>query len=277
MKTQVPIRITPETPPVDFPCWVYDATDSRAWHRFSNFGGVNDGWVRNGWSHYLPDSPERPTCVPGDDIGQQLVEETERLGLYPTPTTPVPVTAPLPASEGTPRTDALCRELSSIGQCHRRLRRKRYLAHARTLERELAEAKHELSAVQLRKIDACIAWTEAQDELASLRTLLATAEKERDRLNGIIHGIFPGTAALHEILRQAGCVSVRQADYDELQALRARLTPSVSQSAEMEKVAAGAAEIGKGFTDSITGARSDNFPDSAIAAILSRHFTTPTQ
>lgn len=36
----------------------------------------------------------------------------------------------------TPRTDALCREISSLPHCCRRLRRKRYLAIAREFERE---------------------------------------------------------------------------------------------------------------------------------------------
>jgi hypothetical protein len=305
-----PVRITAETPPVDFPCWIYDAADSRAWHRFTSFGIVNDGWVRNGWTYWLPDSPERPTCVPEEDKQPSHLIHVEAdsgvaleypvLKVYgPTPTAPdlpagsktdsitnesrqrmnllpadsperarlweagmkavyhgaenwrelhqqdliaagllpapIPVTAPLPASEGTPRTDAkvLLWNLSSreleeayskqrLGVDGRDINGKLVPADfARSLELELAEANRELGEVQKRKIDACIAWTEANDELASLRTLLATAEKERDNLREYVGAqLYMSDFSTADQLRAA---------YEEL---RARLTPSASQSAK---------------------------------------------
>jgi Asp-tRNA(Asn)/Glu-tRNA(Gln) amidotransferase A subunit family amidase len=114
--------------------------------------------------------------------------------------------------------------------------------------------------------------------IASLRTLLATAEKERDRLSA------ERTAAivsLNESLdrRQEQLCMEAVKERDEL---RARLTPSASQSAEMER-----AQIShKCFLAAYNKACQSSIPaDWHNAALLakqfeqdvSRHFTTPTQ
>ena len=55
--------------------------------------------------------------------------------------------------------------------------------------------------------------------LAPLWKPEAELRAEIERLNGIISGMFPETAALHELLDRAGCVSMRK---DDVAALRAR-------------------------------------------------------
>jgi hypothetical protein len=156
-----------------------------------------------------PDSPECPTCVPEEECrsmtsgerqatdaffqaqleknatptAPDLPAETSTGGpIRPLPGTTFALPAPLPASEGTPSRLHILKRLEDInaGTAYPTPVWREICEEFRALERELAEANRELSAVQLRKIDACIAWTEAQDEITSLRTLLATAEKERD-------------------------------------------------------------------------------------------------
>jgi hypothetical protein len=219
------------------------------------------------------------------------------------------IPAPLPASEGetawpdghdaTPRADTFMRlwsdylSTTKIGNCVVT----EAIGDFAKMERELAEAKRCWDSdndviVSLRREVATLTaqLTEANEKLEMQTTrviereerleqmsaswdetkrLLGAAQAERDRLNGIINGMFPETAALHEILRQAGCVSVRQADYDELQSLRARLTaPSVT----MDKLTSALGAMIQ--TAAIHGASP---AELEIGHESLRHFTTPTQ
>jgi hypothetical protein len=282
-------------------------------------GFVNDSEGRAPCLCDLPPTPSRPVRTPtAPDLPAGLREAVEKAlprdrsnkhivlwpadyaetvdqliaAIAPFLPAPIPVTAPLPASEGTPhvlqvRLNPETEHFTEVV----------YLGDYRRLELEL-------SAVQKRKIDACIAWTEAQDELASLRTLLATAEKERDELRVELSVTKTNLVIASANARRNGELA------DRLSA-DARLTPSAShaqdcdtkdgnpdgirkpcncgasasQSAEMEKrVEECAREIQDNMLKSLP---KEHLPKNwkalneldvaTVASIIRRHFTTPTQ
>ena len=100
------------------------------------------------------------------------------------------------------------------------------------LERELAAATKECELHKANSDwhrDNC----EATDELyVAAYTELAAAHAEIARLQAIITGPFAETAALHETLRQAGCVSVNAKQYDTLRAEIAAANATAAQRAE---------------------------------------------
>ena len=75
-------------------------------------------------------------------------------------------------------------------------------------------------------------WSLAYQKTLDLRTRLDAAQKECQRLNEIINGAFPETAALHELLDKAGCESVSK---ETLVILRATIA---AQSAELDTLRA---------------------------------------
>lgn len=99
------------------------------------------------------------------------------------------------------------------------------------------------------------------------------AEAEVARLNDVITGLFPETAALHEILRRAGCVSVSQADYDELQRLRVSSPPSSGASEAVRKSLRNIAceALGLAAHAHICGPKIDDEDIGEIADFLEEH------
>jgi hypothetical protein len=379
-----PVRITAETPPV-FPCWLWD-TEYIYWNRYTDMVDMlRTGRRLRNFSHYHPDQPLVPTCVPGDwpkegdysrhplndtptapdlpaepwddfppggvhaspefrkamnqPTALELLEEcrqsfsdigceedrpesgyTEHDALSSVHTeaermedkikaflalpAPIPVTAPLPASEGTPRTDA-------VETWHRNVGEGKVVPadFARTLELELTEAKNRIAVEQncLQKELTRIASlrtllataenlnTELQEsnkrvlsDADELATKLATAEKERDEARRLVVSsfyedekpFFRQGVPTHELEE---VVTAKQ--MDGLCEKIARLTPSASQSTEMEKrVEACARAIQNNMLESLP---KEHLPKNwkelneldvvTVASIIRRHFTTPTQ
>jgi hypothetical protein len=96
-----PVRITSRTR-LSFPCWMYAPAGVESWVRITTLNSSNpEWWLAAGWTHFLPDSPERPTCTPEDDIPGEFTEalrdadggnfvsmETAMNQPFPTPTAP---------------------------------------------------------------------------------------------------------------------------------------------------------------------------------------------
>jgi hypothetical protein len=298
-----PVRITNyNRADIVFPCWLN--LRATGWCHFQ--GSTWATMAIEDATHFAPDSPECPTCVPDDlaledeppvdttqrltcrcgDPSQPGVVHCKILPCYlaePTPTAPdlpadeaallevirrhypeelpapIPVTAPLPASEGTP-IPCLREAREQIVQYVKS--RNPQISEEKTIDSILGR----VVAAPIREIQAAhVRLTTDNDrlesELASLRTLLATAEKERDE----------ATASMSEWMQ----IAQRRADSI------ARLTPSASQSAEMEKKCAELARdivdcLRKGFPER-RDAEALNALEMMFAAIALRHFTTPTQ
>jgi hypothetical protein len=240
-------------------------------------------------------------------------------GLLPAP---IPVTAPLPASEGTPRTDAVEKgagvRFETWAGYYGLMR-----DFARTLERELADAKEPVTGCIEEAWRADAGWARAGElerNLSVLRTLLATAENkiaefEKYRRFNIEktddgYRICEGTHDKHEScefveyvpasrlatdekerenLREYVGAQLYMSDFstaDQLRAayeeLRARLTPSASQSAEMEKRAIECAKAIltadlPAMSSFLTPGQCNDARVAKVAAIIANRFTTPTQ
>jgi hypothetical protein len=168
--------ITPESQPV-FPCWLYV--------RYRPLSGGVPSWEyapsapdMTAWNvtHWHPDQRTAPTVPPAHGEHQGKQEAT---------------------GKATPRTDGC--ELEVIHPIHGEKIKVVRSELARTLERELADMKdkmmeyksgyqlqsarlaeveRELAAVQKRKIDACIAFTEASDRALAAEQKLKEAQEE---------------------------------------------------------------------------------------------------
>ncbi len=220
---QTPIPLSEREP--EFPCWLFDS-NVKVWSHSDNVDKRFGKHVHPAYLYWLPDSPTAPEVVP-EMTNNSVAQESTSEGLPSSAQGTACATASqAPASEaGTPRTDEV------HAKCEHLMWHKMYEHmhdHAEKLELELAEAT-----------------------------------RERDRLNDIITGVFPETAALHEILHRAGCVSVSKSDYDELQQFRA-FRPTA------EQIEACAREINR--ENRLLLAERGTLSALGIYAILTRHF-----
>jgi hypothetical protein len=339
-----PVRITAETlNSMTFPGYLRHIA-RREWQHFKEHPYMDDGsvGVQDVWDYWLPDSPERATCVPDDNWeqtkadfadAQRVVERAHatpaapdlpaegdlakaKLGIQFAITAlqgvshdkipgivsvlveaqqllpaPIPVTAPLPASEGTPRTDgAVVGNYQKLVPGEPKPTEFVLADFARTLEKELVEAK----AAQERHLNGGKEWcrvaNEALNEIRSLRTLLATAEKERDEATGWMRTLTNDYAVLRGnlrtlLLQNAVPSNMGWTDDNIVEALCARLTPSASQSVEKRAVAVACAKqlLMRVMPDLRSMSTFANVDDAlewragVVADEILKHFTTPTQ
>jgi hypothetical protein len=346
-----PVRITNyNRADIVFPCWLN--LRATGWCHFQ--GSTWATMAIEDATHFAPDSPECPTCVPDDlaledeppvdttqrltcrcgDPSQPGVVHCKILPCYlaePTPTAPdlpadeaallevirrhypeelpapIPVTAPLPASEGTPlvlghpATAEWCRAVDEHHAATEGL-----LAEAKSsvrwalAERDRAEREKDASYEHFKAVDderkqgqekAFAELQRALNETASLRTLLATAEKERDEAR-----FQAGINEQHlkreeERARESHLFFIAVLDALNIESIGsvatlrkqvlARLTPSASQSAEAgqdKRAEACAMEIQAAWDEyyELSGyKKAPAVPD--YTAIIAKHFTTPTQ
>jgi hypothetical protein len=359
-----------------FPCWLWD-TEYIYWNRYTDMVDMlRTGRRLRNFSHYHPDQPLVPTCVPGDwpkegDYSRHPLNDTPTApdlpaepwddfppgGVHASPEfrkamnqptalelleecrqsfsdigceedrpesgytehdalssvhaeaermedkikaflalpAPIPVTAPLPAGEGTPRTDA-------VETWHRNVGEGKVVPadFARTLERELTEAKDRIAVEQnclqkeltrIASLRTLLATAESLNvelqesnkralaDSDELTTKLATAEKERDRLK-------EWKAQLYIRLNER-----RRIFFGDIPGIyvpiaeESRLTPSASQSAEKRAVAVACAKqllmrvIPSLPTMScyLTAGQALDARAEIVAAEILKHFTTPTQ
>lgn len=160
---------------------------------------------------------------------------------------------------------------------------------ARTLERELAEANARVENLRESYLSWATKWEAAQTELAALRTLLATAEKERDEVATAMSGWMETAQRraneLTRIIDRCDGYITQTKETDgpaerkvaDMQAVLARLTAPLDEK-KVEECAQEICDIeniciGGDYSDMTAKAVQ---PDK-IVAIIRRHFTTPTQ
>jgi hypothetical protein len=311
-----PVRITAETQSrITFPCWMWDNVFEH-WFVKSVYPTSATAGL---YTHWLPYDPERPAqpVRPATESPDWETQALSSVDIEPTPTAPdlqakndstggplrplpgttfglpapIPVTAPLPESEG--ETDGMkpAQVAHDLRQMAKRLcwgrpvdipedsqqwahdvfsRAATLCLSLESMERDRESALAMVETWRVRSEAHRQAAEAANAEAASLRTLLATAEKERDDWR-------EATRVQTEKLIALNGENAR------LRTLApSSLTPSAAQSAEMEKrVSACVAEIGelehKGMSRfaSIEDLHADF--NERVGAVLRKHFTTPTQ
>jgi hypothetical protein len=206
---------------------------------------------------------------------------------------PVPVTAPLPAGEGTP-SDAIGMADDALLELYQQISGRVSMYNTETQIARMFELRGVLRDrfASLRTLLATAENlnTELQEsnkrvlsDADELATKLATAEKERDEARRLVVSsfyedekpFFRQGVPTHELEE---VVTAKQ--MDGLCEKIARLTPSASQSAEMERVEELKREVEEVLLTGgryLRGAESTAVAAERLVALFTRHFTASTQ